>query len=114
VGLTAGIERAANPFLAVVAVDLPAITPAWFDSLRNECRLSCGIVARQGDRFEPLAAIYPREIIWLAWEALARAEYSLQNLVTNAIAQGILRVREIKPAEAPLLANWNREEDRNA
>jgi hypothetical protein len=50
----------------------------------------------------------------LAWEALARAEYSLQNLVTNAIAQGILRVREIKPAEAPLLANWNREEDRNA
>ena len=113
VGLTAGIERAAHPFVAVVAIDLPAITSAWFMSLRDDCTTGCGVVGRQSDRFEPLAAIYPREFMWMAWEALARGEYSLQRLVTNASAQGLLRVREITPAEMPLLANWNREEDRN-
>jgi molybdopterin-guanine dinucleotide biosynthesis protein A len=112
VGITAGLERAAHPFLAVVAVDLPAISSGWFESLVGECESGCGVVGQRGDHFEPLAAVYPRGIMWLAWEALVHADYSLQRLLIRAEKEGLMRVRDIKPAEEPLFVNWNEEKDR--
>ena len=107
VGLTAGLERAAQPHLAVLAIDLPAMTPAWFGKLLAGCSPGVGVVGRRGDFFEPLAALYPRELKWLAWEAIARGEYSLQKLLAAAVAQGLMRPREIAAAEVPLFENRN-------
>lgn len=112
VGLTAGLERAAHPFLAVLAIDLPDMTPEWFRLLLDECTTGCGVVGRRGEMFEPLAAIYPREIMWLAWESLVRAEYSLQKLVAFGVAKGLLREHAITADELVLFANWNRATDR--
>ena len=111
VGLTAALERTRRGHLAVLAIDLPAMTAEWFNALSAECAPGVGVVGRRGDFFEPLAAVYPRELMWLAWEALARDDFSVQRFVTAGVAQGLLRVRTIDDYEAPQFANWNSPED---
>ena len=110
VGITAGLERAAAPWVAALAIDLPQLTPRWFIQLRSYIALGVGAIGRRDGFFEPLAAIYPSELRWLAWEALARGEYSLQRLVTEAVERGLLRVHEITAAESSEFANWNEPE----
>jgi len=107
VGVTAGLERATHPWLAVLAVDLPSMVPAWFATLWRDVAPGVGVVGRRGEFFEPLAAIYPLELRWLAWEALARGDFSLQHLLAAAVAQGLLRVREMTADEAAWFENWN-------
>ena len=109
-GIAAALERAAHPHLAVLAVDLPRMEPAWFAALLADCAPAAGAVGRHGGDggfFEPLAAVYPRALLPFAAAALARGEFSLQRLLTAAVAQRLMRVREIGPAEAAMLANWN-------
>lgn len=107
VGLTAAVERASHPHLAVLAIDLPRMTSEWFGVRLGECSPGVGCVGRRGEFFEPLAAVYPVEIKWLLWEALALGEFSLQRLLAAAVAQGVMRVREIGAAEALWFENWN-------
>ena len=107
VGITAAIERSAHPLVAALAVDLPEMTAAWFESLLADCTSTRGVIGRRGEFYEPLAAIYPREIKWLCWEALARGEYSLQRLITTAVENELLKVREIDAGEGKMFANWN-------
>ena len=112
-GLTAALERATHPHLAVLAIDLPRLEAAWFTMLLADCAPGIGAVGQRAEVssgkifFEPLAAIYPRELMPLAQVALARGELSLQQLLATAVAQGLLRVREISATESPLFENWN-------
>ena len=106
-GIVAGLERSTSPHLAVLAVDLPAMDGAWFAALGAACAPGCGAVGRRGKFFEPLAAIYPRELLPLAQAALARRELSLQRLLADAVARGLLREREITADELPWFENWN-------
>ncbi len=107
IGITAAIERMTHGHLAVLAVDLPAMTGAWYQRLSAVCMPGLGAVARRGDFFEPLAAIYPREIKWLAWEHLAKHDYALQSLLRAAVAQGLMQGVETHPSDEPLFTNWN-------
>ena len=107
VGVTAGLERASHPHLAVLAIDLPHMNAGWLASLAAACAPGLGAVGKRGDYFEPLAAIYPRELRPLAQAALARGELSLQRLLAAAVAQRLMRVREISAAESPRFENWN-------
>jgi molybdopterin-guanine dinucleotide biosynthesis protein A len=106
-GIAAALERAAGGQLAVLAVDLPQMTAEWFAGLRSQCAAGVGAVGRNGKFFEPLAAIYPRELLPLAQAALERRKLSLQKLLAAAVAAGLLRVHEITDAERPLFTNWN-------
>ncbi len=114
VAITAAIERASHPIVAVLAIDLPAMGPAWFQGLLAQASPGCGIVGRRGDFYEPLAAVYSREIKWLAWEALAKGEYALQPVMARGVAGGSMRERRITQEEEAWFVNWNREEDRSA
>ncbi len=107
VGITAGIERCTTPWLAVLAIDLPQMNAGWFATLGAHCGPGVGAVGRRGDFFEPLAAIYPREILPLAWDALVRGEYSLQTLLARAVSAGLMRVHPISDDEVPQFENWN-------
>lgn len=107
VGITAAIERQSHPHLAVLAVDLPRLPAAWFAILLAKCGSGVGCVGRRGDRFEPLAAVYPREMKWLAWEHLARGEFALQPLIGAAIGQGRLQVTDVQPDQEAWFENWN-------
>ena len=110
-GLTAGLERASHGHLAVLAIDLPRMTAEWFTARRAECAPGVGVVGRRGDFFEPLAAIYPREVMPLVWEKIACGENSLQGLLTEAVARRLMRVHEIASVEAPRFENWNEPRD---
>ena len=107
VGITAAMERATHPRVAVIGVDLPAMTPYWFLSMLAGLPMTQGAVARQGDFFEPLAAIYPRSSVHLFWEALARAEYSLQPVIARAVSEGLMREVALPPGAGNVFANWN-------
>ena len=106
-GIVAALERCTHGHLMVLAVDLPHLTPAWFVRLAADCAPGVGVVGRIGKFFEPLAAIYPRDLAPLAREALERRELSLQKLLAAGVAAGRFRVHEITAEEEPLFANWN-------
>ena len=106
-GLVAALERCEQDHLAVLAVDLPQMEPVWFSALLAECAPGRGAAGRSGKWFEPLAAVYPRELLPLARAALERGELALQPLLGEAVGLKLLGVREISAAEAPLFANWN-------
>jgi molybdopterin-guanine dinucleotide biosynthesis protein A len=107
IGITAGLERMTAPWLAVLAIDLPAMTTAWFEELARHCTPGVGCVGRQEKFYEPLAAIYPREMMSLAWEALARGEFTLQTWIDRGVAENRLRVRDIAASEKTWFENRN-------
>lgn len=104
-GVAAALARCETPHLAVLAVDLPGVPVAWFERLRALCRPGRGAVGWRAGRHEPLAAIYPRELLSSAQAALAGGEGSLQRLLATS-AERWQRV-EIRPEEEAWFANWN-------
>jgi molybdopterin-guanine dinucleotide biosynthesis protein A len=111
VGITAALERSARTHVAVLAVDLPRMNAEWFAELARECSEGVGAVGRRRETYEPLAAIYSRAVMWMAWEALARGEYALQAVLRRAVAEGAMRVKEIRAEEAGFFENWNEPAD---
>ena len=115
-GITAALERITAPHLAVLAIDLPGMEEAWFRRLAvrgAQDASGTGAVGAVGKRdgfFEPLAAIYPREILPFAREAMGRGEFSLQRLIAAAVANGLMAAVEISADEAALFRNWNEPE----
>jgi molybdopterin-guanine dinucleotide biosynthesis protein A len=106
-GITAALERMSCRHVAVLAVDMPQMKADWFRSLLAECEPGRGAVGRRDEKFEPLAAIYPRELMPLAWEALLGGRHALQPLISEAESRGLMRVHEIAPEEAAWFENWN-------
>jgi molybdopterin-guanine dinucleotide biosynthesis protein A len=106
-GICAGLERMTGSHLAVVAVDLPQLPTAWLTRLSREAAEGAGAVGMRDGFFEPLAAIYPRELKWLAMEHLAAGDYSLQSLLRAAIEQGLMRTLPITADETSWFENWN-------
>ena len=93
--------------LAVLAVDLPRMEASWFTPLLADCSPGVGVVGHREKFHEPLAAVYPREILPLVRDALQRRELALQKLIAAGVVRGLLRSREISPAEAAMFENWN-------
>jgi molybdopterin-guanine dinucleotide biosynthesis protein A len=106
-GITAALERSTRTHVAALAIDLPHVPPAWFATLCTECDSGRGAAGRRGDFFEPLAAIYPRTAMPLAWEALAGGRYALQDLLRAAVAARVMHERPLTPGEAAWFRNWN-------
>ncbi len=107
-GIVAALERATHGHLMVSAVDLPAMRTEWFSKLWASCAPGVGAVGRHSGAtgyFEPLAAIYPREILPAARAALARGEGSLQRLIAAEAAR--FAVREIGAEAAAWFENRN-------
>lgn len=107
-GIVAALDHgSAAAHLAVLAVDLPRMEAAWFRGLAAHCSPGVGAVGRKDGFFEPLAAIYPREILPQARAALGRGEFSLQRLLGAAVEARLMRVVEISPTDAARFRNWN-------
>lgn len=104
-GIAAALAICSEGHLAVLAVDLPKMHPAWFAQLLANCAPGIGVVGRRNGFYEPLAAIYPRELLPAAEAALARGEFALQGFITAA-GSSIVPV-EITPAETAWFENWN-------
>ena len=108
-GIAAALERMHGTHLMVLAVDLPQMDVAWFERLRARCAPGVGAVGRRDGWFEPLAAIYPRELARPAVAALIRGEYALQRFL---VAAGpAMTAVDIGDDETGWFANWNERDD---
>ena len=105
------LTQTSDPFLLVLAVDMPRMTSDYFHLLLKRCETGCGAVPMRGQGYEPLAAVYPREALRLAKSALARRNYSMQRFVSECVEERCLSVVPITAEEEDLFANWNRPED---
>lgn len=110
-GLVASLKAASHPMLLVLAVDMPAMTAEILQKLISYCPGDLGCVPIGSGRLQPLAALYPRQMLALASSHLERDERSLQSLVRAGVANGFLRLMEIDTSDATHFGNWNRPED---
>ncbi len=106
-GVAAGLRHCTTSHLIVLAIDLPEMTADFFRALLADCGEGEGIVPRAATVFEPLAAIYPVRAATLAASCLRAGEFSMQNFVRRALAENLIRPREIAPNELALFTNLN-------
>lgn len=111
-GLVAGLRRADHPFLLVLGIDLPQMNAAFLRGLvESAFAQKKGVIPRSAEWWEPLAAVYPREILPLAEECLQHSDRSLQRLVRLGTECGLLESRELEAEEGELFKNVNAPED---
>ncbi len=108
-GIAAALKRLRSSHLIVLAVDLPEMRRTWFEDLQKECEPGMGAVGCRDGFYEPLAAIYPRELCNQAGSALAEGNYALQCFIREAGAA--MRGVEIDEAQLGWFANWNEPEN---
>jgi molybdopterin-guanine dinucleotide biosynthesis protein A len=111
-GLVAGLRRAEHDFLLVLGIDLPRMHTSFLRALVDESYVrNKGMIPRNSRWWEPLAAVYPRQILPLAEACLLHADRSLQRLVRLGTECGLLQSRELEADEGELFRNVNAPED---
>jgi len=106
-GLVSVLRRAAHPLLLVLAVDMPSMTSSFLRTLVESAEAGAGVVPKIGERYEPLAAVYPAAALALAEECLSRGALSLQGFVAQAVACGLVRERVVAADDRALFFNLN-------
>jgi molybdopterin-guanine dinucleotide biosynthesis protein A len=110
-GISAVLKRISTTHLLVLAVDLPRMTSAHLASLWAMAESSHGVIPFNGDYFEPLCAVYPREAGSVARGILAGTDFSLQNFAHVLVSRGLACPYSISAEAAPLYLNANRPDD---
>ena len=107
-GIAAALRRAESPLVLILAIDMPAMTPAFLTKL-----LQCGaaIVPESARYFEPLAAIYPRLALPIAEKMLSEGERSMQHFIRRLVDAGLVRVRPVADADLGCFQNVNERHD---
>lgn len=97
-------------WMLVLGVDLPLVPVEFLQQLVIEATHSGrGIVPRINDRWDPLAAIFPRSILPLVQSRVAEGVLSMQRFCDQAESEGLIRAQDSIPSE--WLSNLNRPED---
>lgn len=110
-GIAALLGKITAPHLLVLAVDMPAMTAKLLREIAARRESSRGVAPRLGGKWEPLAAVYPRELAGNAKTRLETGHRSLRNLVEEAVAGGRMRPYPVPPAQEQAFFNWNRLEE---
>ncbi|MEI9896853.1 MAG: molybdenum cofactor guanylyltransferase [Chthoniobacter sp.] len=107
-GLEAACSRMQTPWLCVLAVDLPWMTSAFLERLLKMALADGrGVVAQNGEYFEPLAAVYPRAMLELIGEQLQQTDHSMQRLIRRARELDLVVPYALAGAERQLFRNLN-------
>jgi molybdopterin-guanine dinucleotide biosynthesis protein A len=107
-GIEAACRRMKTSLLCVLAVDLPWMTAAFLARLvERAAHDGCGMVPQDGERFEPLAAVYPRAMLPLIEEHLSASDCSMQRLIRRAVELDLITPYPIAEEERALFRNIN-------
>lgn len=105
-----GATRA--PHVLVVAVDMPTLTADFLRRCLLERRSDgVGVVPRARGRWEPAAAVYPRELAGAARTAVAQGRRSLHEFVETGLAARRLVAVDVGGGDERVFTNWNSPED---
>lgn len=111
-GIVTAFKNAQHPWVLVLGIDLPLITPEF---LRHELLFrtfqESGVVFTQAGKYQPLAALYPKRLLLLAQENLRRDKLSLQDFVSEAVDQGALQEFSLPESVVPQFTNVNSPSD---
>ena len=110
-GLAASMNRMTTSHLLALAIDMPWMSNKYLEFLSAQTEPGCGVLPKIGDRAEPLAAIYSREVAIETGRALASANFSLRSLTCDLVALGKLRVVPVTQQEEKLFRNINEPAD---
>ena len=110
-GIAALLRECSQPLAVMLAVDMPRMTASYLHSLRAHCTETCGVVAMNGEFYEPLAAIFPKAALPLAEAALAQDDRSLQRFVLHCAKLGLVRIVPAPEPDAQLFASVNSPSD---
>ena len=110
-GIAATLSRMNTDHLLAFAIDMPFMTENYLRELREHIGPNRGVVPTIEDRFEPLAAIYPRSAHVDFADALFGNDFSLQPLVKKLVAGGKLQPIQISDEERQLFRNLNEPQD---
>jgi molybdopterin-guanine dinucleotide biosynthesis protein A len=106
-GIAASLTEMHTAHLLALAIDMPFITGDFLRHLCDQIDIGCGVIAKIGDRYEPLTAIYPREARVDVRKALAGSDFSLQSVVHGLVESRKLREVRVKEQETKLFLNVN-------
>jgi molybdopterin-guanine dinucleotide biosynthesis protein A len=106
-GLAASVDRMSTSHLLALAIDMPWMSNKYLEFLCAQIEPGRGVLPKIGDRAEPLAAIYPREVAIETAKALAATDFSLQSLVCDLVAVGKLRAIPVTQQEEKFFRNIN-------
>jgi molybdenum cofactor guanylyltransferase len=113
-GVAAALAEMRTTHLLALAIDMPLMTESYLRVLREQIEPGRGAVPKSGSRFEPLAAIYPREAESEFRDALACADFSLQTVVRGLMDAGKLREVPVTEQKTKLFRNLNQVSDLTA
>ena len=106
-GLVAVMRKIETTHLLTLAVDMPLMSAPVLAGLFARAQPGCGVVADEGDYYEPLAAIYPQE----ARTAVVRfADYggnALQPLIAGLVEKRLMLTVRISRGERKFFQNTN-------
>jgi molybdenum cofactor guanylyltransferase len=106
-GVAAVLKASSCPLVFVLAVDMPRMSPAMIAKILSRCEEAAGCVPFDGHRFQPLGAAYPVSLLPLAEHLLSIGRYSMQELVGQAISEGLVQTMQLEPAEHVYFTNIN-------
>lgn len=112
-GLYTCLQECATGHAVVLGVDMPRMDAPTLRQLIDLCEPGVGVVPvyRGSAFFEPLAAVYPVEILPLMGRSIDAGERSLQQLIPLWIEQGLLKQFEIPREDVIRYMNVNCPED---
>jgi len=110
-GIAATLSRVTTDHLLALGIDTPLLTQTYLRDLCARIEPGRGIVPMFDNRFEPLAAIYPRSAQLDLAEALTGSDFSLQSLIRKLISAEKLNPIEVSTEEKILFRNLNQPQD---
>jgi molybdenum cofactor guanylyltransferase len=106
-GITSSLGQMRTPHLLVLAIDMPFMSEKYLRFLCQKIGPGRGVVPTLNDRFEPLAAIYPREALNAFQRALTGTDFSLQTVAARLVTAGTLKAKAVLTSKQKLFRNIN-------
>jgi molybdopterin-guanine dinucleotide biosynthesis protein A len=110
-GIAAALDRMHSSHLLALAVDLPRMTTAHLRKIAGMANPACGVIPRNQDCLEPLAAIYPKQALSPAQSALTSQDFSMRSFAGELLRLELLRDYVLSCEEQGLYQNLNTTQD---
>ena len=111
-GIATALVRAREPWVLVLAVDMPEMTHAFLGLLLvMVAKSGRGAVPMIGGRWEPLAAVYPVAALSVARQLLDQGRLAMAAFIEAAHDAGLLEAVVVDDGDCAFFENLNTPED---